>query len=153
MEQVAKHDDATILRSVSEVYGEEAGRRRSTGQRHQGYDLVREVAGFKAEVRALSDERAQTTARRKHSGRSNTFLLNARFWSSEELQYEVPRWEFAKGNSTLAVEKGPDLVRYIVSLAIPLSPALNKQPSKAMNTRFLLIDFLSRSGRATRVTG
>ena len=115
MKQVAEHKDTTMLQSVSKIYGEEAKRRRDKGQRHQGYELVQDVAGFKAEVQALSLKRARETARRKRSGLNNAFLLSARFQKEQDLNYKARKWQFADGKSTLAVENKNHLIRYIVS--------------------------------------
>lgn len=105
-----------MLQSVGKVYGEEAIRRRTAGRRHQGYELVQEVADFKAEVYALKSKRARETAERKRAGSETAFLLSAQFWDIEDLDYRFDRWQFADGQSTLAIETKRSLVRYIVSV-------------------------------------
>lgn len=76
---------------------------------------MQEVATFKAEVKALSLRRARETARRTQSGLNSAFLLSARFWDAQDFTYKVSRWLFADNKAVLAVQRIPNLVRYIVS--------------------------------------
>ena len=115
LQQVAETEDITMLQGISTVYGEEAERGREKGQRHQGYDLVQEVAAFKAEIRALWLERAQETRKRKQSELNNVFLLTARHLNEQDFACKPHNWAFADSTQTLAIETKSRLVRYIVS--------------------------------------
>ncbi|KAL8899021.1 MAG: hypothetical protein Q9207_006402 [Kuettlingeria erythrocarpa] len=116
LQQVAENNDIAVLKQISKIYGEEAGKRRKYGQRHQGYDLVRELADFKAEVQDLSLRRARDTLKRKLSGMTSHCLLSANILDPQELTYNQPtqrNWPFADGNATLAVKKNGGTARYI----------------------------------------
>ncbi|KAL8759096.1 MAG: hypothetical protein Q9184_003721 [Pyrenodesmia sp. 2 TL-2023] len=113
LQQVAENKDVATLQQVSKVYGEEAGKRRRRGVRHQGYDLVREVADFKAKVQALSSTRARETSKRQQSGRPNPFLLRANRLDAQDLTYQYPHWQFADGKATLAKKRNSELTRYV----------------------------------------
>ena len=115
LKQVSDNDNPTDLENVSKIYGEEAERRRKAGQRHQGYELVKEAAEFKARVQALATKRAQLAATRRQSRLSKAFLLSARFLDEQDFLYNNPRWEFQNGDSTVAFDIKASLVRYIVS--------------------------------------
>ena len=115
LKQVSDNDNPTDLENVSKIYGEEAVRRRKTGQRHEGYELVKEAAEFKARVQALAAKRAQLAAQRAQSRLSKAFLLSACFLDEQDFRYGVHRWAFQSGDSTLAVDNKASLLRYIVS--------------------------------------
>lgn len=115
---MAENNNVAILQQLSKIYGEEAEKRRRKGQRHQGYDLVREVADFKAEVQALSSKRARETLKRKQSGMTNVFQLRANTLDAQDLTYNYHRWQFADRRATLAFERSRELVHYVVRITL-----------------------------------
>ena len=115
LKQVSDNDNPTNLENVSKIYGEEAERRRKAGQRHQGYELVKEAAEFKARVQALAAKRAQLAFERGQSRPPKAFLLSASFLHEQDFRYGAQRWAFQNGDSTLAIDTKASLVRYIVS--------------------------------------
>ena len=95
--------------------GEEARRRRKTGQRYHGHDMIKDVADFKARVKLLAAQRAHETDKRKKSSNANSFLLSSHFCNEKDFRLGVLRWKFMNGEATLALDVPARLVRYIVS--------------------------------------
>ena len=110
-------DNPDDLRSISRVYEQEAVERKRAGQRYQGYELIKEVADFKARVQLLATQRAEETAKRRASRRSNAFLLSRKFLKMDEFQYRSPGRRPQESTLTLATADKLDALRYIVSVA------------------------------------
>lgn len=115
LNQISVSDDPSQLRDLSKVYGEEATRRRITGQRHRNYELIKDVADYKARVRSLAVQRAQETKKRNGIAGAKAFLLSSRFLNAEDYAYGAARWAFMKGKSSLAFKKQAYVMCYIVS--------------------------------------
>lgn len=108
---VTGNKDPASLEILSKVYGEEADRRRKAGQSHQGYELVRDVASFKARVQALAAKRSEKAAERQRAKKYAPFLFSARFWGKDD--FEI--LNSSKNGFRLAVYKKECKTRYIVS--------------------------------------
>ena len=117
MKELSSNDNPDHLRSISDVYKQEAVERKRAGQRYRGYELIKEVADFKARVQHLAEKRAEETAKRKASQRTNAFLLSTAFLKIEEFQYDIPESWDPEGTLTLATVDRLDALRYIVSVA------------------------------------
>ena len=99
------------------MYEQEAVERKRAGQRYQGYELIKEVADFKARVQHLAKRRAEETAKRRVLQRSNAFLLSTCFLDVDEFRYSFPERRPQKSTLTLATVDRLDTLRYIVSIA------------------------------------
>lgn len=109
---VTGNKDPASLQLVSKVYGEEADRRREAGQSNQGYELIRDVASFKARVQALAAKRYEKVVERQRAKKFAPFLFSARFWNKDD--FEI--FNSSKNGFRLAVNKKECKARYIVSL-------------------------------------
>ena len=118
MNQVSNIEDPDQLNHLSKVYGEEADRRRHGGQRHRGYELIRDVADYKARVRSLATKRIQVTwERKKTSDDTTAFLLSSRFWDAKHLRFGMNRWKFMNGKATMAIDVRKSNVYYLVTIS------------------------------------
>ena len=135
---VAERSHVAHLRTTSEVYGGEAERRRKSGQPYKDYELVKDVAEFKANVHALAEKRARRTAESSRIVMTPpAFLIGggtARFWKEQEFEF---RWGYKTDKLTLATESKKLLFRYVVSAESPL------RTGNAVSNRS------NRSGRTT----
>lgn len=113
---VSGNRDAASLQIVSTVYGEEAERRRRAGQRHQGYELISEIAAFKARAQNLAAKRRQKEAQRRRANQMTSFLFSGRFWEIEDFEFCQDIGQPRSANMKLAVDKKELSTRYIVSL-------------------------------------
>ena len=102
---------------MSKVYGEEADRKRKAGQRYSGYELIKDVANYKARVRSLASRRAQETERRRSSINPKSFLLSNQFLDEQDYEYGADRWKLMNGMSSLAIRKKAHAMYYIVGIA------------------------------------
>ncbi len=117
MKELSSSDNPGDLKIISGVYEKEAVDRKRAGQRYQGYELVKEVADFKARVQHLAEERAEETAKRRASQRTHAFLLSTDFLDVEKFRFSVPKWRPQESTLTLATVDRLDVLRYIVSVA------------------------------------
>ena len=99
------------------MYEQEAVERKRAGQRYRGYELIKEVANFKARVQHLAKKRADETIKRRASQRTDPFLLSTCFLNMDEIRYSLPEWGLREGTLTLATVDRLDALRYIVSIA------------------------------------
>ena len=102
------------------MYEEEVIDRKKAGRRYQGYELIKEVAGFKARVQHLAEKRAEETTKRRASQRTNPFLLSTRFLDMDDFRLaypEWPAWGAVENALTLATVDRLDALRYIVCIA------------------------------------
>ena len=99
------------------MYEQEAVDRKKAGQRYQGYELIKEVADFKARVQHLAEKRAVEMARRRASQRTNAFLLSTCFLNEDDFRFSFPEWGSQGSTLTLATVDRLDALRYIVSIA------------------------------------
>ena len=113
LNQVFATQDPAYLQQLSKVMAEEATRRRKAGQRYHGHELIKDVADFKARVKLLAAARVHETNKRKTS---SSFLLSSSFCNQKDFRLGAPRWEYMKGEATLAIDEPARLVRYIVSI-------------------------------------
>ena len=116
LKELSSNDNPDYLRSISKVYEQEAVHRKKAGQRYQGYELIKEVADFKARVQHLAEKRAEETAKRRASQRTNAFLLSTDFLDVEAFQFSIPKWKPQESTLTLATVDRLDVLRYIVSV-------------------------------------
>lgn len=116
MKQLSNSDNPDDLESISRVYEQEVEDRKRAGQRYQGYELIKEVFDFKARVQHLARKRAEETAKRRVSQRSNAFLLSTRFLDVNEFQYYSPFLDPQESTLTLATVEKLDALRYVVSI-------------------------------------
>ncbi len=140
LKQLSRSDNADDLKSISKVYEQEAVERKRAGQRYQGYELIKEVADFKAKVQHLAKKRAEETAKRRSflrsDQRSNSFLLSTCFLDVEDFRYSFPEWRPQESTLTVAIVDKLDALRYIVSIA-----------EIGCNTRLLIL--FGRNGNRT----
>ena len=99
------------------MYEQEAVDRKKAGQRYKGYELIKEVAGFKARVQHLAEKRAEETAKRRASQWTNAFLLSTYFLDEDDFRLSYPKWGKQESTLTLATVDRLDTLRYIVSIA------------------------------------
>ena len=111
MKELSDNDDPYHLKSISEVYEQEAVKRKKAGKRYRGYDLIKEVASFKARVQDLADRRAGETIKR-----SEAFLLSTCFLDMNEFNLEGKRFGESPTLNLASVDR-LDALRYIVSIA------------------------------------
>ena len=111
MKELSDNDDPYHLRSISEVYEQEVVKRKKAGQRYQGYELIKEVASFKARVQDLADRRAEEMFER-----SEAFLLSTCFLDVNEFKLEGKRFGEPPTLNLASVDR-LDALRYIVSIA------------------------------------
>ena len=115
LNQISISDDSTQLMSMGKVYGEEAARKRKAGQRYSGYELIKDVANYKARIRSLAIQRSQETQKRQSSStNAKSFLLSNRFLDEQDYEYGADRWKFTNGRSSLAIKKQAHVMYYIV---------------------------------------
>ena len=114
MNQISISDDSSQLRNIGRVYGDEAARKRKAGQRYSGYELIKDVANYKARVRSLALQRAQETEKRQSSMNAKSFLLSNRFLDEQDYEYGADKWKFMNGMSSLAIKKQAHVLYYIV---------------------------------------
>ena len=99
------------------MYEQEAVDRKKAGQRYQGYELIKEVADFKARVQHLAGKRAVEMARRGASKRTDAFLLSTCFLNEDDFRFSFPERGSQESTLTLATVDRLDALRYIVSIA------------------------------------
>ena len=116
LKQLSNSNNPDDLRSISRVYEQEAVERKRAGQRYQGYEMIKEVADFKARVQHLAEKRAEETAKRRASQRTNAFLLSTDFLDIEKFQFSIPKRTPQESTLTLATVDRLDALSYIVSV-------------------------------------
>ena len=99
------------------MYEQEAVDRKKAGKRYQGYELIKEVAGFKARVQRLAERRAEETTRRRALQQTDQFLLSTCFLDVNEFKYDFGGWRSPRNTLTLASMDRLDALCYIVSIA------------------------------------
>ena len=117
LKELTSNDNPDHLISISKVYEQEAVDRKNAGQRYKGYELIKEVAGFKARIQRLADKRAEETAKRRASQRTNAFLLSTCFLNQDDFRFSYPERGSQESTLTLATVDRLDALRYIVSIA------------------------------------
>ena len=126
LQELFGNDNPNHLRSISKVYEQEVVDRKKAGQRYQGYELIKEVAGFKARVQHLAEKRAEETAKRRASQRTNPFLLSSSFLDMDDFRLGYPEFEAGanpvnlwggENALSLATVDRLDALRYIVCIA------------------------------------
>lgn len=113
---VSGNRDATSLQIVSTVYGEEAERRRKAGQRHQGYELISEIAAFKARAQNLAAKRRKKEVQRRRANQMTSFLFSGRFWELQDFEICQDVGQAQSASLKLAMDRKELSTRYIVSL-------------------------------------
>ena len=114
MNQISICNDSSQLRDIGRVYGDEAARKRKAGQRYSGYELIKDIANYKARVRSLALQRAQETEKRQSSMNAKSFLLSNRFLDEQDYEYGADRWRFMNGLASLAIKKQAHVMYYVV---------------------------------------
>ena len=142
------------LETMRNIYEEEANRRREKGQSYQEYELVKDVAGFKARVQTLTEKRAHLLEERlRNKENPGAFLLSngsVRFWNKRDVRYGEDRWEFREGNSTLAINDKDQLIHYIVSVSSNLEAGvIFDKPTRSGSLTETVTESWIRKRRAT----
>ena len=120
LKELSSNENPDDLISISKVYEQEAVDRKKAGQRYQGYELIKEVAGFKARLQHLAKKRVEETDKRRASHRTNAFLLSTCFLHVEDFLFSHPKRRVQESTSTLATVDRLNALRYIVSIAEPV---------------------------------